>query len=116
MSYRPSPRSATALTICLGYVNLPTMAGSPLTPTPGTGCNLIGTAFVLNVATGFTLSSADVGNVIMVMGAGTNGAPLWTTVSAVGSSSTATLTDAAINNVLLAQAIIYRPLKSTTAF
>lgn len=120
MGYVPQPNSATALTICLGYVNLPLMGGSPPAPIPGTGCNLIGSAFTLNTSSGFTLSSNDIGNVIMVMsaGAGTppDAEPLWTTIASVSGANSATLTDAAINNVSLVQAVIYRPLTQTNSF
>ena len=165
MAYVPEPNAATALTIALGFVNLPAMGGSPFGPISGTGCNLIGTAFTMNItgssgtwnsgttyASGeqvnyggnlyqslqdgnlgnipnplggywtqlFTLTAEDAGCVIMVMGAGAGtpgqAAPLWTTIAAVTGYNTATLTDAAINDVALAQAIVYRPLTQTFQF
>jgi len=55
---------------------------------------------------------------VMQAGVGAPGsaAPLWTTIATVTSATSGTTTDAAINNVSLQQAIIYRPLVSTNTW
>ena len=100
MSYTPLANNAKQLHVALGYVN--------------TVCNVTGgTALVLNVADGFTLSAADIGRTIQAFGAGPAGVPLWTTIAAVGGANNATLHDAAAADVYSVQAVIYREIPQT---
>lgn len=103
MGYIPTPANAHLLKIALGYVNV----SCNVTGMGGTGA---GQDFVCDVTMGFSLDASDVGNIIMVFGAGVDGAPLWTTIDSVGGANNATLHDASTIPVLTRHAIIYRVL------
>ena len=91
--------SASLLHVFLGFVN--------------TDGNLVGNALTINIATGFNFIPEDDNCILMVMGAGVGGTPLWTTVSAFGSAINVTLAASATQNVIGAQIVIYREIAET---
>ena len=101
MGYMPVHDSAQQLKIMLGYVY--------------TQATVTGTDFTQSGGTGPWLTAADVGNPVMVMGAGPAGIPLWTKIDAVIAHDHATLHDAAsiaVSNVI---ATMYRAIAFDTA-
>lgn len=108
--YTPPLDSALSLTIHLGYVNVNASAG-PVSPSAP--------ILQLDPANGWaSLAAVDVGDIVMVMGGGPGGAPLWTTIAAVNSATQAVLAhlDTLVGQAPYggAQATIFRPLTEET--
>lgn len=97
-SYTPSIGNASKIHVYLGYVNLQANMTS-------------GSGGITVVPSGFSFMSSDVGNPIMVFGAGPGGAPLWSTVTHVRPPGSGTLADNASTTTANRQVVIFRELK-----